>query len=433
MNSKKKGLGILSTALALVLGLALVISASAAGTLSSGDVSAIVDTSTDKSLVSSPFIQVANAVRESVVGVNNYQVLQQSRYGFSYGFGGNDRGAGEQVRATGSGVVISPYGHIITNYHVISGASRVTVTYGTKEAEATVVASDKGLDIAILLVPGIKLPAAKLGDSDQIQVGEWAIAIGNPLGQEFDRTVTVGVVSAYNRAIDSNTVDAYGRRSTVTNEMIQIDTAISSGNSGGGMFNILGQLQGIPTLKYDSQASFFSQGTSIDNIGMALPINAAKPLIKSALESYDAANTKDAAVIDQATGESTGETSATPAPDGPKIGVTVGTLNTTFSLVADGTLPQGAYVSEVVPGSPAETSGIKPGDIIVEVDGKIVKDHYALIETLTTHKAGDKVEIKLFRAENLSEIIQGSKDLSALGQGDYQTVNVELKVLNKSL
>ncbi len=427
MKTKTKiGFSILSVALALTLALTLAVSA-ATGTIAPDEVSGIVNTQTDKAQVTSPFIQVANQVRDSVVGVNNYQTAMQSRYG--YRFFEQAPESGERVAGTGSGVVISKYGHVLTNYHVVNGASRLTVTYGTKEAEATLVGSDQGLDIAILLVPGIDLPAVTLGDSDQIQVGEWAVVVGNPLGQEFDRTVTVGVVSAFNRAIDNRTVDKYGRRSIVTNQMIQMDAAITSGNSGGGLFNILGQLQGIPSIKYDSTAIF--GGPSIDNIGMSLPINAAKPLIKEALEKYDGNNVAQANIVDQQTGQSS---SVQPAdPNKPRMGVTITALSASYPLVLDGTLPQGAYITQVEPASPAETAGLKAGDIIVEVDSTIVKDSQELVDKLSSYKAGDKVEIKFFRALGLDDVLQGNKDADTLGEGAYQTVSVELKVLSKTL
>jgi serine protease Do len=426
-TNKKKGLGILSIALALTLALALVLTAGAAGTVTTDEISGVINTQTDKAQITSPFIQVANQVRDSIVGVNNYQAVPQSRYG--YRFSEQAPEGSDGVAATGSGVVISKYGHVLTNYHVVNGASRLTVTYGIKEADATLVASDPGLDIAILLVPGIDLPAVTLGDSDKIQVGEWSIVVGNPLGQEFDRTVTVGVISAFNRAIDNRTVDKYGRTSTVTNQMIQMDAAITSGNSGGGLFNILGQLQGIPSIKYDSSAMF--GGPSIDNIGMSLPINAAKPLIKEALEKYDGNNVSQANIVNQQTGESG---SVQPAdPNKPRMGVTITTLASSYPLVLDGTLPQGAYITAVETGSPAETAGLKTGDIIVEVNSAIVKDSQQLVDKLSTLKAGDKVEVKYFRAQGLDDILQGNKNADTLGEGTYQTVSVELKVLSNTL
>lgn len=427
MTNRKKGFSILSIALALALALTLGLTALAAGSITADEINTLVNTQTDKAQVTSPFIQVANQVRDSVVGVNNYQTVMQSRYGYRF-FEQTPNGR-ESVAGTGSGVVISKYGHVLTNFHVVNGASRLTVTYGTKEADATLVGSDQGLDIAILLVPGIDLPAVTLGDSDQIQVGEWAVVVGNPLGQEFDRTVTVGVVSAFNRAIDNRTVDKYGRRSIVTNQMIQMDAAITSGNSGGGLFNILGQLQGIPSIKYDSTAIF--GGPSIDNIGMSLPINAAKPLIREVLEKYDASQVAQANIVDQKSGESSAAQNTD--PNKPRMGVTITTLNPSSPLVLDGTLPQGAYVSEVEANSPASSAGLKAGDIIVEAGGAVVRDSQELVEKLSAYKAGDKVDIKFFRAEGLDAIVKGDKDAGTLGEGAYQTVSVELKVLSNTL
>ena len=130
---------------------------------------------------------------------------------------------------------------------------------------ARLVAYDESLDIAIVYATGLDLPAVTLGDSDTLQVGDWAINIGNPLG--FTKTTTVGVVSALNRAIESESYDKYGRKSTITNAMIQVDAAINSGNSGGGMFNVNGELMGIPTLKYTG--SYYS-GSTVEGIGIAV-------------------------------------------------------------------------------------------------------------------------------------------------------------------
>ena len=140
----------------------------------------------------------------SVVLVNNYQTTtyNNNSYGFFYGYGygnpyGNGRGgttSREQLAGTGSGTVISEYGHILTNYHVVEDASRVTVSDGENEYDATVVVSDESKDVAVLLCPELKATPATLGDSDKLQAGEWAIVIGNPLGEDFFRSTTVGVV-----------------------------------------------------------------------------------------------------------------------------------------------------------------------------------------------------------------------------------------------
>ncbi len=425
LNRNKKTV-LLSALLIMALTVSLAFTSSAAsGTLSREQIDKVVETSTDTDQVTSPFLSVANDVRESVVGVNNYQMVTSRSNSFGgYGFYYNDPTyQREQLAGTGSGVVVSEYGHILTNNHVIEGASRITVTYGTKEAEATLVVSDESLDVAVLLVSGIDLKPVQLGDSDKIQVGEWAIVIGNPLGQEFDRSVTVGVVSAYNRSIQGTGTDRYGRTTTVTNSMIQVDAAISSGNSGGGMFNMLGQLQGIPTLKYDSSPSMFSS-TSIDNIGMCVPINTAKPLIRQALEQYNADTVEAAKVQD----------SATPSdPNRPRLGIYVDTLSDSFNAAVPGGLPKGAYVAKVEANSPAEKAGLKAGDIIVEVGDTIIASHSDLISALSEMKAGDTVQLKYFRAPGLEDAVSGNANVQSVQEGDYYTVDAELKNLSDNL
>ena len=434
--SNKKKTGILTALLAFALVVSLAFTSSAAsGTLTKEQIDAVVGTATDTSKIESPFLAVANSVRESVVGVNNYQMVTSrgnsfGDFGFGFGYYNEPNAAPrELLRGTGSGVVISEYGHILTNNHVIQGASRITVTFGTKEAEAQLIVTDEALDVAVLLVPGIGLKPVELGDSDSIQVGEWAIVIGNPLGQEFDRSVTIGVVSAYDRSIQGSGNDRYGRRTTVTNSMIQTDAAISSGNSGGGMFNMLGQLQGIPTLKYDSSPNMYSNSPSIDNIGMCVPINTAKPLIRQALEQYNA-DTVQAAKIEDKDEEAAANEDTLKRP---RLGITVGTLNPSFSASVAGGLPNGAYIREVEVGSPAEKAGLQPGDIIVEVNQTIITDQQVLIDTLSGFKEGDKVDLNYFRAPGLAQVVAGNADVSTVQEGDYATTSAELKIISKSL
>ncbi len=420
---------------ALVLAVALVCSAVAfaadngsnTGILDSSEIDSIVNTSTDASKVSSPFTEVANAVRSSVVGVNNYETVTGSRYnnyyGFGYGFGrgygygnGNDSAATEQLTATGSGVVVSNYGHILTNYHVIEDATRLTVTIASSEEEyeATVVCSDESLDLAILHVNDLPLTAVTLGDSDALQVGEWAIVIGNPLGEEFARTVTVGIVSALDREVTDTTYDKYGRKTNVTNTMIQVDAAINSGNSGGGMFNTLGQLMGIPSRKLSSGTT---SSTTIDNIGMCIPINVAKPLIRQALESYtgNTVTTASAGTADSS--------------DKPKLGVTVTTLSSSYVRNA---LPNGAFVTKVSESSNAEAAGIKAGDLIVEVDGTVISSSTELVQKINEYEAGAQITVKVYRAEGLEEqaadIAKNGLDLSNVGEGEYIDLTVTLLV-----
>ncbi len=385
-------------------------------TISEEEIDSIINTTTDTSLVESPFLSVTEKVRDSVVGINNYQV-SSGYYGYGFGYGyGRDQGR-ESLYATGSGVVITSYGHVLTNYHVIENASRITVTIANDENEypAELAGYDADKDIAILVVKGLNVAPVTLGDSDSLQVGEWAIVIGNPLSENFARTVTVGVVSALDRQVTDTNYDSYGRRYRNTNTMIQVDAAINSGNSGGGMFNTLGQLQGIPARKYSSN-SFFS-GTSVENIAMCIPINTAKPLIEEVLRDYSGTALT-------ASGTNGGDDSMLSKP---RLGVTV----TTLSSSTTDKLPLGALVLKVEEGSPAAEAGMMVGDVIVAVDGSVTSSSSALIEKVKEYKEGDTINVKVYRAAGMEEALGDgtSLDLEKIGDGDYIDVSVTLRII----
>ena len=415
-------LGVLAVVLAMaMIGGTIFVAGAASNGVPEEEINAIINTTTDASQVTSPFIQVANQVRNSVVGVNNYTVSSSFYgYGYGFGFGGRQPESREALSATGSGVVISNYGHVLTNYHVVEGASRLTVTTAVDESEhdAVVVGYDANLDIAILQVDSLNLPAVPLGDSDQLQVGEWAIVIGNPLGEEFARTMTVGVVSALDRQISDTSTDRYGRRTVITNTMIQVDAAINSGNSGGGLFNTLGQLQGIPARKYSSSGLF---SASIDNIGMCIPINVAKPLIQQVLRDYNGDSAVKGNNGQQAAQENT-------MIGKPRLGVSVSTLNSGSGSI----IPQGAFVKEVEAGSPAEAGGILPGDIIVDIDGTVISSSSAMIQKLNgQYKEGDTLNVKVYRDEALAKQVgQTTFDTTDLGNGEYLDLTVTLRIID---
>ena len=433
MNMKKnnkKVLGFIAVLLAAVMVAGAVLTAQASGTLSSSEIDAIVNTETDASLVSNPFTAAVAAVRDSVVLINNYQTttVNNNSYGYYYGYGfgnsyGNRNGgttSKEELAGTDSGTVVSQYGHILTNYHVIEDASRVTVSDGENEYEATVVVSDESTDIAVLLCPEIDAEPVTLGDSDQLQAGEWAIVIGNPLGEDFFRSTTVGVVSALEREVETDSTDKYGRKTTVTNSMIQVDAAISSGNSGGGMFNVLGQLMGIPSLKYTSS---YLSNTSVDNIGMCIPINVAKPYIRQALEQYDADSVSQ--YLAEKEKEADLNTTVDEASSKPRLGVSVQTLDSTNNAVSRQILPKGCLVISVEENSPAEAAGIQAGDIIVDVDGTVITSAEGLQEIIFSHAEGDTVQVKVYRAENVLD----AKYISDIGDGEYIDMSVTLQVI----
>lgn len=412
---KNRLFGIVALVLSLVMIFAAAtVSAGADTVVSEDEISAIVNTQTDQTLVTSPFTQVASQVRNSVVGINNYQTIT-SYYGYGFGYGSRQQQSVEQLAGTGSGVVVTKYGHVLTNYHVVEDATRLTVTVAGEEKEyaAVVVGFDADQDIAVLQVSNLKLPPVPLGDSDALQVGEWAIVIGNPLGEEFARTVTVGVVSALDRELEDTNYDRFGRRYTTTNTMIQVDAAINSGNSGGGMFNVLGQLQGIPARKYASN-SFYS-ATTVDNIGFCIPVNVAKPLIEEVLRNYDgsdpAGESQQAADIDSMLSK-------------PRLGVSVYSLSSTVTEK----LPMGSFVSEVEANSPAQEGGIRVGDVIVAVDDVTCSSSNALITKLQEYKEGDVITVKVYRAEGMEDFYD-HQDLSKVGEGEYIDLTITLRVI----
>ena len=394
----------------------------------------VVNTTTDQSKVTSPFIDVVKSVQGSVVGVNNYQNYTVNNYspyygfgGFGFGFGGGSgRGSNrsssettEKLTSTGSGVVV--YDHVVlTNYHVVEDATRLTLSILNSDDEiaATVVAYDESLDVAVVYAPDLNLTPVALGDSDQLQVGEWSICIGNPLSDKLRGTVTVGIISALDRQINSTTTtDKYGLKRQVTNSMIQTDAAINSGNSGGGMFNVLGQLMGIPSMKI-SNNSYYSSSATIEGIGLVIPINAAKPLIEEAITKVLTGDVTAPAAEDNSTRVvSTG--------DKPLLGVTISPLNTSNDYrVYTGQLPTGMQVIEVVDGAPAAAAGIQVNDIIVEVDGVLADTATHVQQTLASHNFGDTISVKVYRAEGMDNAD------GEVGEGEYLDFDVNLFEFN---
>ncbi len=376
----------------------------------------------------SPFTAAITQVRDSVVGVSNYQQVTYGNYGngfgsffFGYGYGyGNGREqepeTREQLASTGSGVVIGE-GFVLTNYHVVEEADRLEITVTDDAGETTkyaasIVAWDENLDAAVIYAPDCKLPAVTLGDSDKLLVGDWAICIGNPLG--FTKTNTVGVVSALNRGIESETYDKYGRKETINNAMIQVDAAINSGNSGGGMFSVTGELMGIPTLKYTG--SYYS-GSSVEGIGMCIPVNAVKPLIQSVLSGEIKAIAPESKPTDAATDDLTGK---------PRLGVTIADVNTSSRAAQLGQIPDGVFITEVEAGGPAEQAGLLAGDIIVDVDDTVITDTNQLKALIGQHQAGDTLKVKVYRAEGLL----GMTANQDAPEGEYLDLEVTLAIVD---
>ena len=261
----------------------------------------------------------------------------------------------------GSGFIISPDGYILTNNHVVEGASRVDVHYGADEngngghtVSAKIVGRDPATDLALIKIDvGNQLPTVPLGDSDRIRKGDWAIAIGNPF--QFENTLTVGVISARGRSLGlSNETRSF-------ENFIQTDAAINFGNSGGPLLNIAGEVVGINTA---------IRGGGAQGLGFATPINVAKRLLPQL---------KQGKVVRGYLG--------------------MGIVDVTEDVKNAFNLPdaRGALVQTVTPGKPAEKAGIQPGDIIVEVDGKPIANNRQLIDYISYQPVGSKVQVTVIR------------------------------------
>ncbi len=256
---------------------------------------------------------------------------------------------------TGSGIIISSDGYIVTNNHVIDGASAVSVTLNTgSEYEAKLVGTDKKTDLAVLKIkPEEELTVAELGDSSIVEVGEKAVAIGNPLGMEFFGSTTQGIISAVNRTV---TVDGK------TMSLIQTDAAINEGNSGGALVNAYGQVIGINAVKVAA--------SSVEGMGFAIPISEAKPVVEDLIKF----------------GYVKGR---------PVIGIA--SRDVTEYMAARQGWPMGVQVMEVYSGTGAEIAGLEQGDIIVKVDGKEVKTTDDLNKIKDTHMPGENLQMEVFK------------------------------------
>ncbi len=275
---------------------------------------------------------------------NNYYNPFGGMFGYGYGYGYGNRGGrgGTQEytqTAAGSGIIISEDGYVLTNNHVISGADKITVYVnsgdGSEEQsyEATLVGSSESNDIAVLKIDATGLNAAAFGDSDQIEVGELAVAIGNPMGQVHG-SVTAGIISAVEQEL---TID------DVTINAIQTDAAINPGNSGGALFDSYGNVIGIVYAK--------SSSVSIEGIGYAIPVNNIKDLVAQMINDPDS-------VKDQTKGSQI------------MLGITIRDI--TEDMSKQYSMPVGVYITEVSRMSAAERAGLQKGDIITEFAGDTV-------------------------------------------------------------
>lgn len=273
------------------------------------------------------------------------------------GISTNIFGQVSQTASSGSGFIISADGYVVSNYHVVQGASKLTVILASgKEYDAQLVGYDASNDISVLKIEAQDLPYVKLGSSDLLVVGDRVAAIGNPLG-ELTSSMTVGYISAKDRSVNTDGTSM---------NMLQTDASINSGNSGGPLFNMYGEVIGITTAKYSGTSN---SGAVIEGIGFAIPIDDVSGMIQDLVDKGYVSGAYLGVVVEDVSSE-----------DVRRYG-----------------LPQGALVTEVSAGFAAERAGMRNRDIIVELGGKQVDSISTLTRVLRNFKPGDEVDVKVYR------------------------------------
>jgi len=313
------------------------------------------------------FADLAAEQADAVVNISTTQHITQGGQGLPPGFGfpkgspfegfndffRNMPQQPQEKNSLGTGFILSADGYIVTNNHVVQGADEVVVKMrdGT-EMQAKIIGTDPKLDVALLKVKGKNLKTVKIGNSDQLRVGDWVVAIGNPFG--LSQTVTAGIVSAKGRVIGSGPYD----------DFIQTDAAINPGNSGGPLFNSKGELVGINT-------AIYSRSGGNNGIGFAIPINLARPILDEL----------------RRTGHVTRA----------RLGVHITDIDKEMMKALGLKSRKGALVPQVEAGSAADKAGVLPGDVITAIDGEIIHKAHDLPIRVARHTPGDKVKLDIIR------------------------------------
>ena len=267
-------------------------------------------------------------------------------------------------KSSGTGIVLSADGYLITNHHVIENAQVIAVqTSDDRQFQASIIGSDEASDLAVLKVDATDLQPAEFGDSGKLAVGDRVVAIGDPLGAQLRGTMTSGIVSAINRDLEVN---------DRTMTLIQTDAALNNGNSGGPLINCYGQVIGINTMKLRSYYS-----TTAEGLGFAIPMAVAKPILEELMENGYVAGR-------------------------PAIGISYDTLPLAFRIYYN--LPEGVYISAVYDGSDAQAKGVTAGDIITAVNGTRVTSIDELNRVKNQFTAGDSITLTLYNGGSYRDV-----------------------------
>ena len=333
------------------------------------------------------FTYAAESAVEAVVYVE-VTVQSQSRsidpFEFFFGFG-NGYGFGQprEQRGSGSGVIIRPDGYIVTNNHVVAGATKVSVTLNdNRQYDATVVGTDPATDVAIIKVDATGLPTIPMGNSDNLRLGEWVLAIGSPLGAQLRSTITAGIVSAKGRSMPDNSEEFK------IESFIQTDAAVNPGNSGGALVNKKGELVGINT-------AIVSQTGAYSGYSFAVPVNIVK---RVAQDLMDFGSVKRAV-----------------------LGIRMGNVDKKFADEMKLSSVSGVYINEVLKGSAADKAGLKENDVIVAIDGQKITDGASVQAKVNGYHPGDKATITYIRDGKTQEaqvVFQAASETEVVAPAD---------------
>lgn len=338
---------------------------SVSDTASANTVSTLTtSTASDNTLTTADIVEKCTP---SVVGIEStFTYTQQNTSGYYFGMQGEDTTQDSTMSATGTGVIYSSDGYIVTNAHVIYDSEyncglatsvQVVLSDGETTYDAEVIGYDTDCDLAVLKIEATGLTAATFADSDECRVGDSVIAIGNPLGMEFQNSVTSGIISALNREVTINDKDM---------TLIQTDAAINAGNSGGPLINTAGQVIGINSSKMSSSYS----ETTVEGMGFAIPSSEVVTIVKDLMEY----------------GYVTGK---------PQLGLSCQTVTDNISQMYG--LAVGAYVTAVTEGSAADEAGIEVGDVITAVNDTEVTSSDELVNAKNQYNAGDTITLTVNR------------------------------------
>ncbi len=413
--------GVISVVLSVLLSVLAAYGVVKAATVNAGDKIARSENGTvtrTVNLAQSDYPDLTYAAETSVEAVVYIEVTVTQQYQISdpfFRFFFGDEAQTREQKGSGSGVIIRPDGYIVTNNHVVANATKIQVTLNNnKEYDAKVIGTDPATDVALLKIEAEGLPSIPFGDSDQLRLGEWVLAVGSPLGYQLRSTITAGIVSAKGRSMGQSSRTRGGSELQIES-FIQTDAAVNPGNSGGALVNKTGELVGINT-------AIVSQDNSYSGYSFAVPVNIVKKVVEDLIDFGSVKR----AVLGVSMGNLT---------DALAKSLKYDSLNEMIEKLKLSS-SEGVYINEVVKGSSADKAGIKEGDVLLAIDGVKVKDGSEVQVKVNSFHPGDKAKLTVVRdgKEKEFEVTFQSSSTetgTVLGDGEIAFYGTTLKEASK--